>query len=79
MHDPAGDQREQSRQHQGPWGAIIGALFITILPHMLEGFEQFKLLVYGVMMTVVMIFMPDGLGKGIVDALSTALRRLRRK
>lgn len=62
-----------------PWGAIVGALFITILPHMLEGFEHFKLLVYGVMMTIVMIFMPDGLGKGIVDALSTALRRLRRK
>lgn len=58
-----------------PWGAITGALFVTILPHMLEGFEHFKLLVYGVMMTIVMIFMPDGLGKGIVDALTSALRR----
>lgn len=61
-----------------PWGAIVGALFITILPHLLEGFEHFKLLIYGVLMTIVMIFMPDGFGKGIVDGLSTGLRRLKR-
>ena len=61
-----------------PWGAIVGALFITVLPHVLEGFEHFKLLIYGVMMSIVMIFMPDGLGKGIVDAASHALQRMRR-
>lgn len=61
-----------------PWGAIIGAMFITIVPHALEDFEHFKLLAYGVVMTIVMIFMPDGLGKGVVDWLMLAFKKLRR-
>lgn len=61
-----------------PWGALLGALFITLLPHLLEEFELYKLLVYGVLMTFVMIFVPDGLGKGLYDAAITLMRRLRR-
>jgi len=58
-----------------PWGALFGALFVTILPSFLENFEQYKLLVYGSIMTAVMIYMPGGFGKAIVGALKLALRR----
>jgi len=60
-----------------PWGALFGALFVTILPSFLEDFDHWKLLVYGVIMTAVMIYMPDGFGKWLVDGVSSAIRRRR--
>ena len=60
-----------------PWGALVGALFVTVLPAFLDEFEQFKLLIYGTLMAIVMIFMPDGLGKALMDGLLRILRRTR--
>lgn len=62
-----------------PWGALFGALFVTILPSFLEDFEHYKLLVYGVIMTAVMIYMPDGFGRGLVEALRGFYKRRRRE
>jgi branched-chain amino acid transport system permease protein len=59
-----------------PWGALFGALFVTIAPNLLSDFEQYRLLIYGVIMTAVMIYMPDGLGKGIVDAGARVAKRI---
>jgi branched-chain amino acid transport system permease protein len=61
-----------------PWGAVIGALFTTVLPHFLEGFEHFKFVIYGVIMTIVMVYMPDGLGKALVDTVLNLIRKLRK-
>lgn len=61
-----------------PWGALFGALFVTLVPSLLEGFDHFKMIVYGILMTIVMIFMPDGLGKAIIDAASSLVVRIRR-
>lgn len=61
------------------WGALFGALLVTILPSLLENFEQYKLLIYGAIMTLVMIFMPDGFGKAIVDGIKAMIRRGGRK
>jgi len=58
-----------------PWGALFGALFVTFLPSYLEDFEQYKLLIYGVILTVVVIFMPDGFGKAIIDLVRSRLQR----
>lgn len=58
-----------------PWGALFGALFVTLAPALLEDFEQYKLLIYGVVLTLVMIFLPDGLGRGI-GSLVRSLNRL---
>jgi branched-chain amino acid transport system permease protein len=60
-----------------PWGALFGALLVTILPSLLEGFESYKLLVYGAVMTAVMIYMPDGFGKAIVDSMMALWKRVR--
>ncbi|GGC77887.1 branched-chain amino acid ABC transporter permease [Chelatococcus reniformis] len=58
-----------------PWGALFGALFVTILPTFLEDFEQYKLLIYGVILTVVMIYMPDGFGSTVVQLGRRLTRR----
>jgi branched-chain amino acid transport system permease protein len=58
-----------------PWGAIAGALIINILPAFLESFDHYRLLCYGVLMTVIMIFMPDGLASACYDTVKTLLRR----
>lgn len=60
-----------------PWGALFGALFVTILPSFLEDFERYKLLTYGVIMTAVMIYMPDGFGKALVEAVMSLYKRRR--
>lgn len=60
-----------------PWGALFGALFVTILPSFLEDFEHYKLLIYGVIMTAVMIYMPDGFGKALVEAVVSLYKRRR--
>lgn len=57
------------------WGAVVGALAITILPNLLEGFELYKLLVFGLTMMAVMVFFPDGLVQSAIDGV----RNLRRK
>lgn len=58
-----------------PWGALFGALFMAIVPNLLEGFDHYRLLVYGVIMTAVMIYMPNGLGKALFDSVRAVLRR----
>lgn len=57
------------------WGAVVGALVITVLPNLLEGFEHYKLLVFGLAMVAVMVFFPNGLVQSIVDAFKAAVLR----
>ena len=42
-------------------GAIVGAVTLTILPELLYGFEDYSLIVYGIILLLFMIFLPDGL------------------
>ena len=57
------------------WGALFGALLVTILPSLLENFDNYKLLIYGAIMTLVMIFMPDGFGKAVLDSIKAIVRK----
>jgi len=45
-------------------GAIIGAFFITILPELLRAFEDIEIILFGLILVVCMIFLPDGLAGG---------------
>jgi branched-chain amino acid transport system permease protein len=56
-------------------GAIVGAFIITVLPVVFEHFEDYKTLVFGVTMVLIMKFMPSGL----VDGLLSLGGRLRRR
>lgn len=42
-------------------GPIIGSVVFTLLPHILGVVEQYRLLIYGVILIVVMVFLPNGL------------------
>lgn len=52
------------------WGALFGAAIITILPAALEHFNDYKLFIYGVVMVLIMMFLPDGLFHGVVEGVS---------
>jgi len=43
------------------WGAILGTILLTWLPEWLTVVKKYDIMVYGVLLTLVMIFMPDGL------------------
>jgi len=49
------------------WGALFGASLLTLLPEWLHAFSEFEMVVYGLILMTVMIFMPRGLTRGLVD------------
>jgi branched-chain amino acid transport system permease protein len=53
------------------WGSVAGAFFLTALPEALREFEDIDILVYGAILVLTIMFLPDGLAGG--------LRRLARK
>jgi branched-chain amino acid transport system permease protein len=42
-------------------GPVIGAVVLTFLPELLRSIGELRLLVYGVALTLVVLFMPGGL------------------
>lgn len=42
-------------------GVIIGAILLTILPEKLRAFEDFRLLIYGLVIVITLMFRPQGL------------------
>lgn len=49
------------------WGAVLGAAVITLLPEVLHGFADYEMIVFGLILMGVMIFMPRGLTRGMLD------------
>lgn len=43
------------------WGALVGAAIITFLPEWLIIFEDFDVLVYGFILLIIIMFLPNGL------------------
>lgn len=57
------------------WGGLAGAVLLTAMPEMLHRFEDWYVLIYGLILMSVLVFLP----KGLLPALLTFLRmRLRR-
>jgi branched-chain amino acid transport system permease protein len=42
-------------------GVVVGALLISLLPELLRGAENWRYLIFGVLLIVIMIFRPQGL------------------
>lgn len=61
---------------QSLWGAVLGAVFITVLPSLLGAYQQYAMLVYGLILVLVLMFMPQGIA-GVGAALLGRLRRPR--
>jgi branched-chain amino acid transport system permease protein len=49
------------------WGSLLGAAVLTILPELLTVFHDFEIIIFGVILMVVIIFLPRGLVRGILD------------
>ena len=59
------------------WGSLLGAAVLTVLPELLAVFHDFEVLVFGGILMVIMIFLPRGLVRGLLDLWE--LRRYRRE
>jgi len=57
------------------WGALLGAIGLTILPEFLTVFEDMDILVYGMILMLIMIFAPGGLFGWIVNGSGWIRRR----
>ncbi|MEW6658254.1 MAG: branched-chain amino acid ABC transporter permease [Thermodesulfobacteriota bacterium] len=49
------------------WGSLLGAAVLTVLPEILTMFHDYEVIIFGVILMVVMIFLPRGLVRGILD------------
>ncbi len=47
------------------WGALLGAMVLTLLPEYLRGLEDFEVLAYGGILMGVLLFMPQGILLGV--------------
>ena len=57
------------------WGSLLGASLLTVLPEFLQAFADSEMIVYGLILMVIMIFLPQGLTRGIMDAYEGARTR----
>jgi branched-chain amino acid transport system permease protein len=56
------------------WGAVIGAVILTLMPEAFRFINDYKLLVYGALLLVVMRFAPAGIA-GIAGAIVSRVRK----
>ncbi|MEJ1354962.1 MAG: branched-chain amino acid ABC transporter permease [Candidatus Sedimenticola sp. (ex Thyasira tokunagai)] len=47
------------------WGAVLGAIILTFLPELLVVFEDYEVMIFGAILMLMMIFLPQGLFPGL--------------
>ncbi len=59
------------------WGTLFGTALITLLPEWIEALNIYKDIIYGLILVLILLFLPQGLITGIFDRVRThiALRR----
>ncbi len=57
------------------WGSIFGASVLTLMPEFLTVFEDYDIIIYGLILMLIMIFMPEGMTRGVVDRIKGKLAR----
>jgi len=57
------------------WGSLLGASLLTLLPEWLHAFADYEMMVYGLVLMLVMIFLPQGLTRGIVDIYENSRKK----
>jgi len=50
------------------WGSVFGALLLTVLPEFLHSVKEYNVLIYGLVLMIVLVFFPQGLFAGILQA-----------
>jgi branched-chain amino acid transport system permease protein len=59
------------------WGTLFGVSFIVILPYVLEPLEQYFDIIHGLILVLILLFLPQGLVTGMWDMARTCLARRR--
>jgi branched-chain amino acid transport system permease protein len=59
------------------WGTLFGASFITILPHFLGFLETYMDIIHGLILVVILLFLPQGFVSGLVDIIRIHYARRR--
>jgi len=60
------------------YGSLLGAALLTMLPELLRAFQDYDIIVYGLLLVVMTMYMPGGLVKGVprlFNLLRTKLKR----
>jgi branched-chain amino acid transport system permease protein len=57
------------------WGSVLGACILTLLPQVLVFLEDYDILVYGLILILIVLFMPEGIARGSLSVLD----RIRKK
>jgi branched-chain amino acid transport system permease protein len=50
------------------WGGVIGAISLTVLPEFLRAYKDYDIIIYGIILILVMMFMPNGI-LGLVETV----------
>ena len=61
------------------WGALLGASLLTMLPEWLHAFADFEMVVYGLILMLVMVVMPQGLTRGLMDIYAKTKKQNRNR
>lgn len=54
------------------WGCLFGAAFLTSLPNVLHAFDEYKDIFYGLILVVILLFVPEGLIVGVAQRWRTS-------
>ena len=57
------------------WGAVFGALVLTFLPELLVVFEDYEVMIFGAILMLMMIFLPQGLFVGLQELITRLWRQ----
>ncbi|MDX9786665.1 MAG: branched-chain amino acid ABC transporter permease [Desulfobacterales bacterium] len=55
------------------WGSLFGTALITLLPEWIEALDAYKDILHGLIVVLILMFLPQGLVTGITDAVRTRL------
>jgi branched-chain amino acid transport system permease protein len=61
------------------WGSLFGAALLTWLPEFIDVFESYKDIIHGLILVLVLLFLPKGLVTGLIDLSRVRLARWRQR
>lgn len=57
------------------YGSLLGAALLTLLPEMLRAFQDYDIIVYGMILILMTMYMPGGLARGFSAGFAILARR----
>lgn len=61
------------------WGSVIGAGLLTLLPEWIDVFENYKDLIHGLILVLILMFLPQGLMTGLYEKITDKITLRRQK